>query len=146
MLSRSCAPRLGVGSLGLSTTGGACTGSGYGTSSGTIFSTRVASRVTSPPLRRVRITDVPSFLCPLTDTVRPEVMITISADASDTPARVNTHVAIATRTVWRTFIGTNDPTIWLADCPETLQFRFRGPTTGDRRPTTDDWLPRTGHC
>src|SRR5687768_3575165 len=133
MLSRSWAPRLGAGNVGVSLTGvAACTGSGYGTSSGTIFSMRVASRVTSPPLRRVRITDCPAFLCPLTDTVRPEDMITISADARDTQARVRTHVAAATRTVWRTFIGTEDPTIWLAGLSRNATAQLGSEVRGSR--------------
>src|SRR5215203_5476236 len=99
----------------------AATGSGCGTSSGTILAIRLLAHVTSPPLRSVSTTRSPSSLCPLTDSVPPEVMKTISAEATDAPPTRRTHVASAIRAVFSTSIGTGDPTIWLADCPETLQ-------------------------
>ena len=55
----------------------------------------------------------PTFAWFLTETVLPEVMKTISAEAKDEPAATSTHAAIASRTVLSTFIGTHDPTTWL---------------------------------
>src|SRR5262249_40607884 len=58
---------------------------------------------------------------PFTESVPPEVMYTISAEARvDAPAR-QAQATNATRTALGTCIGTNDPSTWLADCPESLQ-------------------------
>src|SRR5258705_10988423 len=113
-VSRSWLPRStsGCGAGAGSVTGGA--GSGCGTSSASIFSTRFLSSVTSPPDRSVKTTESPTYLWFFTDTVRPELMKTISAEARDEPAATSTHVATASRTILSTIIGTRDPTIWLA--------------------------------
>src|SRR5690349_14527871 len=77
-------------------------------------STRVLPPATSPPDRRVRTLESPPFRWPLTDNARPAVRDTLWAEADATPGKRQTHVGSASRTVMSTFIGTEDPTIWLA--------------------------------
>ena len=62
---------------GTAAAGGAATsvtigsGSGYGTSSGAKRAIVDASQMTSPPLRSVRTSELPSTRCALIDSVRP---------------------------------------------------------------------------
>src|SRR5262249_33654535 len=76
------------------------------------------SQVTSPPDRNVSVIASPASRCPFTESVRPEVRKTISAEASDAPANKTATVAAATRTVLGTSIGTLDRHTWLGRCPQ----------------------------
>src|SRR5262245_29690708 len=88
------------------------------------------SQVTVPPDRRVSVTVSPLEVCPFTDSVPPEVMNTISADAADEAPIRHKPAAIATRAVLSTCIGTKDLSIWLAglsriDTVELLRLHVR---------------------
>src|SRR5262249_20040734 len=61
--------------------GGATTGSGYGTSSGAKRTIADASSVISPPLRNVSTSELPSMRCDLTDSSRPFAKNASSANA-----------------------------------------------------------------
>src|SRR5262249_18046894 len=57
-------------------------GSGYGTSSGSKRAIVEASQMTSPPLRSVRTSELPSTRCALIESVRPVAKYAISARAA----------------------------------------------------------------
>src|SRR4051812_46065646 len=97
--------RIGVGATGTAATvSEAGAGSGYGTSSGPIAVTRLASTVISPPPRRESTSVSPSWRCALTDIVRPVANVTRSADAGAAVASIQPK-AHAVATAARRIVG-----------------------------------------
>src|SRR5580765_3234078 len=96
-------------------------GSGYGTSSGANRAIVDASQMTSPPLRSVRTSEVPSTRCALIDNVRPVAKYASSARAGtalatkdtkvtkDTKAAGDTKTALDTKAAWDSKERTPDP-------------------------------------
>src|SRR5262245_31683636 len=76
----------GTAAGGVATSATIGSGSGYGTSSGAKRAIVEASQMTSPPLRSVRTSELPSTRCALIDSVRPVAKYANSARAGATPS------------------------------------------------------------
>ena len=133
-------------SSGVCSTAGDCsswTGSGCSTSSGTIFSMRLLSQRTSPPVLINKMTASPSRRWSLIDRVLPELRNTISAEAELTLSATSRQVPAASLTICRISIGTTDRSIRLVRVSRNATVElFQPPAVG--RGCYRSYRPKSG--